>query len=525
MKNKLISASNIALFIGSLAFADDVWVTNDYTPVSSSEFTWSSGSAPTSEDTWLLSSSDTLADAVYNVDSALEFAGLNISDVKNNTINILEGGSLALNSALTLGADSKLALALNGGSMSVGGAFTYQSANPLNVSNGSSLNVTNEFKFNNSSAVFSGAPTTAEYSLNLGGNLNLRPTSEGQTTSFTFENGAKAYVSGLLSLGSRENSYKNANTTFSVLSGSSVEFKGGTAELYAVNEGSSSKILVDGEGSSLTLANAIQITTRAEGTALNESAVLEVSNGAYFKSGNVEFWARADLSNKSEFILKNASKAEVAGILFQPNEGVNNVAGSAYLKVQDSGNTLKSSGSLSMTSQLNFDAVVSIEIDADNTVSFNGIDMRQRDNSARNAETGAFELGSRFLFNANEAGEVSTIGITNSAATITLESYIDLDFSNLVLGEGESVTSYLFMGYGVISGLSNENVYLTFDGKNYYALDADGKFANGDYSFELINEDSMLGYTLTHVVPEPSTYAAIFGAMSLAFAAYSRRRK
>ena len=62
-----------------------------------------------------------------------------------------------------------------------------------------------------------------------------------------------------------ENSYKNANTTFSVLSGSSVECKGGTAELYAVNEGSSSKILVDGEGSSLTLANAIQITGISDG--------------------------------------------------------------------------------------------------------------------------------------------------------------------------------------------------------------------------------------------------------------------
>lgn len=106
---------------------------------------------------------------------------------------------------------------------------------------------------------------------------------------------------------------------------------------------------------------------------------------------------------------------------------------------------------------------------------------------------------------------------------MALESYIDLDFSNLILGEGESVTTYLFMGYYALEGFASENVYLTFDGKNYYALDSDGKFANSRYEFELINEDSILGYSLSYV-PEPSACAAVFGALALAFAAYLRRR-
>lgn len=64
--------------------------------------------------------------------------------------------------------------------------------------------------------------------------------------------------------------------------------------------------------------------------------------------------------------------------------------------------------------------------------------MKQYTTADRNAETGAFEQGSRFLFSCDEDGYVSTVGLSDSTATMTLESYIDLDFSNLILGEARA---------------------------------------------------------------------------------------
>ena len=372
MKKNAMFAAGVSLFIGSLALAGEVWVTNDISPVNSSDFIWSSA-APTSADTWLVSGPDSLPDAVYNVDTSLEFAGLNISDVNSNTINILEGGSLALNSALTLADDSKLSLALSGGSMSVGGAFTYQSANPLSVSKGSSLNVTNEFKFNNSSAVFSGTPTSAEYSLNIGGNLNLRPTSVEQKTSLTFENGASAYVAGALYFGSNGNVYENCDISLNVLSGASVEVKGAT-QLYAVDENSSSKLLVEGKGSSLIL-NGVQITTRTDGTAFNESAVLEVANGAYLKTGSLELFARNDSSNVSSFIVRGGSSVNVSNIQLKPDHaGSSGTSGSIYFKVLGSNNDIVSTGSLYMNFNTDKGYLNSIEIDAGNYLQFANVE-------------------------------------------------------------------------------------------------------------------------------------------------------
>lgn len=63
MKLNTILTSFTALFAGSILLADNVWVTNQSSPVSSSEFTWNQ--TPSETDIWVFSSADTFANAIY----------------------------------------------------------------------------------------------------------------------------------------------------------------------------------------------------------------------------------------------------------------------------------------------------------------------------------------------------------------------------------------------------------------------------------------------------------------------------
>lgn len=48
---------------------------------------------------------------------------------------------------------------------------------------------------------------------------------------------------------------------------------------------------------------------------------------------------------------------------------------------------------------------------------------------------------------------------------------------------------------------------------------------NGEWAVDVDNiTDDTVSYTITHQIPEPSTYAAIFGVMAIAFAAYRKRK-
>lgn len=171
---------------------------------------------------------------------------------------------------------------------------------------------------------------------------------------------------------------------------------------------------------------------------------------------------------------------------------------------------------------LSLNSIASVEIDAGNTVSIKNIKVNQFAPASRDADTNAFVQGSRFLFNADVDGNVSTVAITDSTAAMTLGSYIDIDFSKLNLLVGDEVSSYMFMGYSTISGFSNGNVYVTYAGDTYQ-LGSDGKISNDKFDFELLNEAGQLGYTLI-VVPEASTYALIFGALAIVFTVYRRRK-
>ena len=93
-----------------------------------------------------------------------------------------------------------------------------------------------------------------------------------------------------------------------------------------------------------------------------------------------------------------------------------------------------------------------------------------------------------------------------------------MDFSNLALAEG----TYTFDVISLTENATRENTIIA----NYASMSEDLITvikANESDSYEFVADGLPLKLVYT-VVPEPATYAAIFGALALALAAYRRRK-
>ena len=100
----------------------------------------------------------------------------------------------------------------------------------------------------------------------------------------------------------------------------------------------------------------------------------------------------------------------------------------------------------------------------------------------------------------------------NSFANLrSIEGTLSLDFSKYSIENGEYVKLFTFSTTtGVDQLLANE----TWDTNGTAILGSKGIYAEGGALYAHVIQ----------VIPEPSTYAAIFGALALAFAAYRRKR-
>lgn len=95
---------------------------------------------------------------------------------------------------------------------------------------------------------------------------------------------------------------------------------------------------------------------------------------------------------------------------------------------------------------------------------------------------------------------------------------LELDFSNLALAEG----TYTFDVITLTENATRENTIIA----NYASMSEDlieVIKANESDSYEFVADGLTLKLVYT-VVPEPATYAAIFGVLALVFAAYRRRK-
>ncbi|MBO5781241.1 MAG: PEP-CTERM sorting domain-containing protein, partial [Opitutales bacterium] len=122
-------------------------------------------------------------------------------------------------------------------------------------------------------------------------------------------------------------------------------------------------------------------------------------------------------------------------------------------------------------------------------------------------------VGGGFKFIADADG-FSTVNINNFSTTFL--GLIEIDFSKYVVSDTENGDEFTLIS--VNNNAGNLLSEIQIDLEKYFSVSG-----SGDY--ELLFGDKTLGVRVFSTnVPEPATYAAIFGALALAFAAWRRRK-
>lgn len=152
-------------------------------------------------------------------------------------------------------------------------------------------------------------------------------------------------------------------------------------------------------------------------------------------------------------------------------------------------------------------------------------------NSGATATTFRFNLGSSNLLSDNSASNLKANAFMYSAGEISIAANFSslIDFSNIdfsALG-GEYYVSFMAMENNYHEDKTIDFSYLDdFDVKK--DIEYGQEYAYGDnvtFVVSYDNSNKIYSMALNVVpVPEPSTYAAIFGALALAFVAYRRRK-
>ncbi len=131
-----------------------------------------------------------------------------------------------------------------------------------------------------------------------------------------------------------------------------------------------------------------------------------------------------------------------------------------------------------------------------------------------------------------QKGTVAFVADANGISTL-VSTYLDFNFNVLL-----DFTDYVFEGEKTFDIITITSGYYSMvknwtDNWNDASISPDEKLikvitANDQdtYAINLVNNRTLsITYNHVAVVPEPSTYAAIFGALALAFVAYKRRKK
>lgn len=122
-------------------------------------------------------------------------------------------------------------------------------------------------------------------------------------------------------------------------------------------------------------------------------------------------------------------------------------------------------------------------------------------------------VGGGFKFIADADG-FSTLSVNNFAKTFG--GLIEIDFSKYVVKDTENGDEFTLISLN--NNAQNLLSEIEGDLDKYFSI-------TGSDDYELLFGDKTLGVrVLSTSVPEPATYAAIFGALALAFAAWRKRK-
>ena len=293
---------------------------------------------------------------------------------------------------------------------------------------------------------------------------------------------------------------------------------------------------ISGASNTFNVSGNTYIGSNNQAQGANYSATLKISGVDGVKSvatfgGELNIYSSNNIS--SSFHMAGNSEASISGVfrLFS-------ASGTSTFKMNGSGNKLTFTGAQFAVGETSTGGVSNFEISGSNnelsvtsqydvwfgnvnqgktnvTISGSGHTINFNKNIAFRA---GYEDGTTLLFAADENG-VSTI---YAAGVRTFENTkLVLDFTNFV-GDGSGVYEIaLISTTNDWSALAQQFVGSSEGGESSANVIMG---ANGE-SWEIAYSGSgELIFSYTYAVPEPSTFAAIAGALALAFAAYRRKR-
>lgn len=268
-------------------------------------------------------------------------------------------------------------------------------------------------------------------------------------------------------------------------------------------------------------------------------AVFNASNKAYLGDTKTNTVAKVNLKGNSVMNLKSYSFISNAAIVTVSENATLNFTQNLLVGTADnSSSTNTTSGHLILkdTAKLNAPSHTLIMYGNDSTIELHGSNIKPADGQSYmvkclglTEQADSIGTGGTIKFVADQNG-ISTFKagwIEYNNSTAQTGYALELDFTNFAPADGEGTYSF-----NVISSVNNWNGREASIMQNYFTEAEIGNEdlvkiikANDADSYEFFIADGGRTFGITYnYVPEPSTYAAIFGAIALALAAYRRRK-
>ncbi|MDX8415473.1 PEP-CTERM sorting domain-containing protein [Intestinicryptomonas porci] len=268
-------------------------------------------------------------------------------------------------------------------------------------------------------------------------------------------------------------------------------------------------------------------------------AIFNASNKAYLGDTKTNTVAKVNLKGNSVMNLKSYSFISNAAIVTVSENATLNFTQDLFVGTADNrSSTNTTSGHLILkdTAKLNAPSCTLIMYGNDSTIELHGSNIKPADGQSYmvnrlgiTEQADSIGTGGTIKFVADQNG-ISTFKagwIEYNNSTAQTGYALELDFTNFAPADGEGTYSF-----NVISSVNNWNGREASIMQNYFTEAEIGNEdlvkiikANDADSYEFFIADGGRTFGITYnYVPEPSTYAAIFGAIALAFAAYRRRK-
>ena len=248
---------------------------------------------------------------------------------------------------------------------------------------------------------------------------------------------------------------------------------------------------------------------------VNKNGTLTIENGAKLNVGTTLALRTNGIinANGAEIYVQSLSTSEAGGFL-NLNNSVMNITGGDFSNHANI-NVLSSSEFVFSGGRAFFNrADGSVKISSGNTLNV------RRDNAETGNDSYFCNYG-KLIIGASTSAELTD-------AALYVANFVDdgnagiiaLDFSSI----SESLNNITGIAVSASNGLSIDSTLFqyTLNGTDYKTFSLESEVKDGDLSLYAWVQDSSIFYTYS--IPEPSTCAAFFGALALAFAAFRRKR-